>query len=81
MAWTRGPMPAGTYGWGGVVPAGMNAEGFLFADFCGDYVRLADGSEDCLGPDDIEWYDNSLTLPPFTPGAGKRHRGVPPATT
>ena len=70
MAWQKGPLPKGTFGWGGVVPVGEShvGHGFYFADFKGDSVRAiggAGGHKDAeLGPHDVAWFDNSLTLPP-----------------
>lgn len=63
MAWKRGPMPKGTYGWGGVVPFDHSGSGFYFADFRGDTVALEPDKRE-LQPHEVKWYDNSLELPP-----------------
>ena len=65
MAWQRGPLPPDTFNWGGVVPKG-GGEGFYFADFMGDHVLACPGdvNQQRIEPVDVEWYDNSLTLPP-----------------
>lgn len=64
MAWQKGPLPAGTFGWGGVVKVG-EGPGFRFADFKGDRVAVlgAQGGH-LLQADEVAWFDNSLTLPP-----------------
>lgn len=72
MTWKRGPLPPDTYHWGGVVPVSEKlCSGFYFADFCGDHVRVVDGSkyeDQCiLKADEVAWYDNSLELPPCSP--------------
>jgi hypothetical protein len=68
MAWKRGPLPPGTYNWGGVVPAGEDTGyGFYFADFCGDHVECYLGDADPrhrFKAHEIAWYDNGLELPP-----------------
>jgi hypothetical protein len=67
MAWKRGPLPPGTYNWGGVVPAGEDTGyGFYFADFRGDHVVMLPGDpqERTLKPHEVAWYDNGLELPP-----------------
>lgn len=70
--WKDGPLPAGTYGWGGVVPhdsvlPGLKLStegGFLFADFCGDHVRVVGHDQPVsLHPNDVRKYNNSLMLP------------------
>ncbi len=69
MAWKKGPLPAGTYGWGGVVPVDLKAsEGFFFADFCGDTVKAITHPERVLQAHEVAYYDNSLTLPPHPKG-------------
>lgn len=40
MAWQKGPLPKGIWGWGGVVPTDHVGLGFYFADFTGDKVKL-----------------------------------------
>ncbi len=42
MAWQKGPMPKGTYYWGGVVPFDHDGTGFFFASFHGDFVMVLD---------------------------------------
>lgn len=70
MSWKTGPLPADTYGWGGVVPVDMvESGGFLFANFCGDTVEASLGSR-ILKPFEVAYYDNSLTLPPNMTGRG-----------
>lgn len=70
MAWQKGPMPAGTYNWGGVVPAGEGMTGgFYFADFHGDHVILVGSGlgktpDRVLQPEEVAWFDNGLELPP-----------------
>lgn len=66
--WKQGPMPSGTWNWGAVVLEGMDPKnGFYFADFCGDHVKLV-GVEECISKtipaNKIAWYNNSLELPP-----------------
>lgn len=62
MAWKNGPLPPGTYGWGRVVKKGDEPNGFFFADFKGDHVRLVPSNER-VEPADVGMFDNSLTLP------------------
>lgn len=62
MSWKKGPMPADTYGWGGVITKDGHKSGLLFADFCGDHATLCDGTK--VKACDVVWYNNSLTLPP-----------------
>jgi hypothetical protein len=66
MAWKQGPLPADTWGWGGVTlkDTGM---GFYFADFKGDHVTICPGERD-VKADEVVMYDNSLTLPPNAHG-------------
>lgn len=61
--WKKGPLPAGSYNWGGVVLKGDRPDaGFYFADFCGDHVVLCpDGKR--VEAADVALYDNSLELP------------------
>ncbi len=66
MTWKKGPLPANTWNWGGVVPTGADPSlGFFFADFCGDHVKLmpAAGGKDRLEAGEVGWYDNCLELP------------------
>lgn len=63
--WKKGPMPVGTYQWGGVVPVGEKLSGcFFFADFCGDHVKVQDGTGRILQPHEVAWFNNSTELPP-----------------
>lgn len=62
--WTEGPLPSGTYGFGGVVPVGEGS--FRFADFCGDHAKCCPGGMVLL-PDQVAFYNNGLTLPPGAP--------------
>lgn len=65
MAWQKGPLPPGSYGWGGVVTKECEGSGFFFADFHGDHVHLC--GCDCteiVKPEDVIYFDNSITLPP-----------------
>lgn len=62
MAWKKGPLPADTWKWGGVVKKGEKPEdGFRFAAFCGDHVELEDGTK--LTAEQVDYYDNSLESP------------------
>ncbi len=73
MAWKRGPLPPGTYGWGGVTLANSSESGFYFADFCGDHVIMSpDTIKRRLEPAEVGWYDNSLELPPHAPVGATR---------
>lgn len=67
MAWQKGPLPADTYGWGGVVTTAIaGGTGFLFADFRGDHVvAVGDETGARIEPADVVCFDNSLTLPPI----------------
>jgi hypothetical protein len=64
MAWLPGPMPANTWGWGGVklIEQGSTT-GFYFADFKGDHVLINNGKKR-IDPHDVAYFDNSITLPP-----------------
>jgi hypothetical protein len=70
--WKQGPPPPNTWNWGGVVlhPVGKTG-GFFFADFCGNYVKVFDGTDPIKGrrvePYDVAWYNNCLDLPPIRP--------------
>lgn len=63
MSWKKGPMPAGTWNWGGVVPVGTGTYGFFFADFHGDHVILIPSGKR-VEPHEVAFYNNSLELPP-----------------
>lgn len=66
--WHKGPLPADTWGYGGVVLAEMPEQTFLFADFRGDHALLVntesgkDGKR--LDPAEILAYNNAIQLPP-----------------
>ncbi len=60
MEWKQGPLPPGTFGWGGVTTAD-SGNGFFFADFHGDHVETTIGQR--LEPADVLMYNNGLTLP------------------
>lgn len=69
MAWKKGPLPSGTYGWGGVVPFDEKVQGFYFADFAGNTVKAIGAgphgkTDRILQPHEVAFYDNSLELPP-----------------
>lgn len=77
MTWHRGPLPSGTYGWGGVVPAMVEfypfvGDGFYFVRFEGDRVRRVDDT--FLYSYEIAWWNNCLTDPP-TSGNGYANDG------
>lgn len=66
--WKPGPLPPDTWNWGGVVPVGdQYTQGFYFADFCGDHVKLTVVDEYVareLKPEEVAFYNNCLELPP-----------------
>ena len=72
MGWKRGPLPAGTWGYGGVVTTdvasaedviqGTCTKGFQFADFQGDHVVLYPGKE-IVPADKAAFWNNGLQLP------------------
>ena len=62
MSWKKGPLPANTWGWGGVTILGEDGAGFYFADFTGVGAKLPDGR--IITADKVALYDNSLELPP-----------------
>ena len=70
--WKRGPLPPQTWNWGAVVPTGMEAEGFYFADFHGDHVIMSPSTqhERRLSASEVAFYNNSIGLPPH--GVSKR---------
>jgi hypothetical protein len=70
MGWKQGPLPPGTFWWGGVVPVGEESGGFYFADFHGDHVKICPGDR-VLKADEVAWFNNALDLPP-KPVAGSR---------
>lgn len=59
--WKRGPLPLDTWGWGGITTE-TGDTGFYFADFCGDHVKLIDGT--VVSADKVVMFNNSLELPP-----------------
>ncbi len=62
MAWQKGPLPANTWYWGGVMLVGESTYGFQFASFCGDHIKLYP-DDMVVKAEDVAWYDNSLKLP------------------
>ncbi|WP_425618060.1 hypothetical protein NA78x_001753 [Anatilimnocola sp. NA78] len=66
--WKRGPLPANTFGWGGVVPVDLKVDGFFFADFAGDKVTLSDGR--VLKAHEVAQWNNRLSLPPGNKASG-----------
>lgn len=79
--WKDGPMPAGTYGWGGVVPLDYHGDGFFFADFQGDTVNMigggGEGGERVLKANEVGKYNNAITTLPD--GMKGRHGTTPAA--
>lgn len=64
--WKQGPLPPGTYNWGGVVRAGDDpTKGFYFADFLGDKVELwkPGGETERLAPHQVGWFNNCIGMP------------------
>lgn len=67
--WHKGPLPADTWNWGGVVPVGSNPRhGFYFADFRGDHALISksvDGVSvwERIEAADIAFFNNSLPMP------------------
>jgi hypothetical protein len=62
--WKVGPPPAGTIWFGGVVLNGeAHLEGFHFADFRGDHVRLDSSKGRRVEFKDIAYYTNPILLP------------------
>ena len=78
MLWKAGPMPMGTWNWGGVVALhpekhGMYGGGFYFADFHGNHAMAIVGNKPIrLEAEEIAFYNNSLDLPPKVPAGSKR---------
>lgn len=71
--WKKGPLPADTWMWGGVVPVGEESGGFYFADFKGDTVEIVGcGEPRTLKADEVAYYANCLTLPPCCPKSATR---------
>ena len=66
QGWQKGPLPPGTYFWGGVVTKEhAGSTGFQFADFCGDHVKIQTFTGwERAEADQVVWYNNSLNLPP-----------------
>jgi hypothetical protein len=77
VAWKKGPLPPGTYNWGGVVTAdSAGAGGFLFADFRGDHAVVIGKTghlDERVEAGDVLAYDNGLELPDL-PGLHVRGR-------
>lgn len=73
--WLKGPLPPNTYDWGAVVPVGSEGRWFYFADFQGDRVEIC-GTDDkpprILKPEEVAYYNNSITLPPASLGVQGR---------
>lgn len=68
--WHPGPLPAGTFNFGGIVTHDMISKdgksmGFKFADFHGDHV-MANGER--VEPNEVAFYNNSLEVPPSAEG-------------
>jgi hypothetical protein len=63
MPWLKGPLPEGTWNWGGVVPVDSKGWGFHFADFHGDHVTICPG-EKRLEANEVLYYNNALDMPP-----------------
>lgn len=67
MAWKKGPLPKGTWGWGGVVQEDQDPRhGFQFASFAGLHAEIFPngyGSPVRVEANDIAYYDNSLQMP------------------
>lgn len=68
MAWKKGPLPAGSYNWGGVIlqspgHAMPTICGFHFADFCGDHALLKYEDSKRVEAWEIAFYDNDLCAP------------------
>lgn len=64
--WKSGPLPKGTYGWGGVTLESADPKaGFQFADFCGDHVKLPYKNNERIEAHDVGTYNNALTYPPI----------------
>jgi hypothetical protein len=77
MAWKRGPLPPGTYNWGGIVNTeAARLGGFFFADFHGDHALVigkAGRIDERVEAGDVLAYDNGLELPDL-PGLHVRGR-------
>jgi hypothetical protein len=67
MAWKKGPLPKGTYYWGGVILHDQPSNsGFFFAGFNDDHAVLPSVNgepERKVLPHEIRLYDNSIQLP------------------
>lgn len=64
MAWKKGPLPVGTFGWGGIVREDKDpAYGFEWASFGGDHVHIGTEDGEIVEADKIAYYDNSIQLP------------------
>lgn len=63
MSWKKGPLPAGTWQWGGVMLVGQPTNCFHFADFHGDHVCLPCEDNKRVEAADVAFYNNCLDLP------------------
>lgn len=61
--WRKGPLPADSWYWGGLVPADLHGSGFYYADFRGDHAILTPGDRK-IEAADIAWYNNCIDMPP-----------------
>jgi hypothetical protein len=59
MSWKKGPLPAETWGWGGVTVKGDAGQGFYFGDFQGDKVVLCPEGR-VLKADEVGQYNNAI---------------------
>ena len=63
--WKEGPLPPGTWNWGGVVTKEITEQhslGFFFAGFNGDHAVLAHNNQS-VRAEDVVLYNNSIELP------------------
>lgn len=74
--WKPGPLPENTYGWGGVVLDGFARHTFMFADFCGDHVKLPCDNNRVVRAEDVVQYDNGIWLPDW-PRSGESFGAAP----
>lgn len=67
--WHKGPLPAETWNWGGVVPVGSDPHvGFYFADFQGDHVLIQKSINGLcvwvrIQPEEVAYFNNCLSMP------------------
>jgi hypothetical protein len=84
MAWKRGPLPPGTYHWGGVILVGEDTSlgAFHFADFAGDHVKISSGRgpKRIVQPNEVAFYNNCLELfdPKKLPGGKSDEKKTDP---